>query len=85
MAVNALVEFPTMRSWFHVGFRYETKQEVQSLRSRLDTVGCEVGELDSYDDYMQVQISRSVGLRSRDVLGSSAVAVVSLNKRSVSR
>lgn len=61
MAINPLDVAPEMPSWFHIGFRYETKQEVQDLYSRLDADGFDVGKLDQYDDYIQFRFPDPTG------------------------
>jgi len=53
MAVNPLEEMPVMPSWFHIGFRYETKDEVNALHSKLKLNGFAVGQIDDSDYYMQ--------------------------------
>ena len=61
MAVNPLEESPVMPSWFHIGFRYETKNEVSALYDRLKSNGFPVGEIDSYDDYVQFRFPDPTG------------------------
>lgn len=61
MAINPLDETPTMPPWFHIGFRYETKQEVQNLYDLLEKDGFKVGDLDHYDDYMQFRFPDPTG------------------------
>lgn len=39
MAVNPLPERPDMPSWFHIGFRYDTVDEVKALYERLKSFG----------------------------------------------
>ncbi len=61
MAVNPIEESPVMPSWFHIGFRYETKNEVSALYDRLKSNGFPVGEIDSYDDYVQFRFPDPTG------------------------
>ncbi len=61
MAVNPLDTQLTMPDWFHVGFRYETKEEVRSLFQKLKEDGLEVGRLDDFDDYMQFRFPDPTG------------------------
>jgi catechol 2,3-dioxygenase-like lactoylglutathione lyase family enzyme len=61
MAINPLEEAPVMPPWFHIGFRYETKSEVDSLYEKLKVDGFSVGQLDNYDDYMQFRFPDPTG------------------------
>lgn len=61
MAVNPLPEQPVMPDWFHVGFRYETREEVAALFERLKADGISVGKLDQFDDYMQFRFPDPTG------------------------
>jgi len=61
MAVNPLEELPLMPAWFHVGFRYETKAEVQAIYDQLKLAGYSVGPLDQFDDYMQFRFPDPTG------------------------
>lgn len=61
MAVNPLEEQPIMPSWFHIGFRFESKSEVDALYEKLKLDGFSVGELDKYDDYVQFRFPDPTG------------------------
>ncbi len=61
MAVNPLEESPVMPPWFHIGFRYETKDEVRGLYEKLKLNGFEVGEIDDSDYYMQFRFPDPTG------------------------
>ena len=61
MAVNPLEEIPQMPKWFHIGFRYESKDEVRTLHSKLKSDGFNVGEIDDFEDYMQFRFPDPTG------------------------
>jgi len=61
MAVNPLPESPVMPSWFHIGFRYESVEEVKVLYERLKGDGFAVGELDLFEDYSQFRFPDPTG------------------------
>ncbi len=47
--------------WFHIGFRYETVEEVICLYERLRADGLDVGNLDKFDDYTQFRFPDPTG------------------------
>jgi catechol 2,3-dioxygenase-like lactoylglutathione lyase family enzyme len=61
MAVNPLDEPPNMPSWFHIGFRFETKAEVLQLHDQLTKDGFSPSKLDDYEDYMQFRFPDPTG------------------------
>jgi catechol 2,3-dioxygenase-like lactoylglutathione lyase family enzyme len=61
MAVNPLSASPVLPDWFHIGFRYETKEEVTKIFETLKADGFDVGELDSFEDYMQFRFPDPTG------------------------
>lgn len=61
MAVNPLEEAPTMPEWFHIGFRYETKEEVTALFTKLKSDGFDLGQIDDSNYYMQFRFADPAG------------------------
>jgi catechol 2,3-dioxygenase-like lactoylglutathione lyase family enzyme len=61
MAVNPVDQVPKLPEWFHVGFRFENKEEVEDRYDRLRADGFNVGQLDSYDDYVQFRFPDPTG------------------------
>ena len=52
MAINPLPENPVFPSWFHIGFRFNTIEEVKSLYSKLVDADCPMNaELQEFDDF----------------------------------
>lgn len=61
MAVNPLTEMPQVPEWFHIGFRFETKGEVQEIYERLSEGGFVSTKLDDFGDYMQFRFPDPTG------------------------
>ncbi len=50
-----------MPPWFHIGFRYETKDEVRALYEKLKSDGFMVGDLDNHEYYLQFRFPDPTG------------------------
>lgn len=53
MAVNPLPENPVFPDWFHIGFRFDTPEEVKSLYKKMTVENSPIkAELQEHDDFV---------------------------------